>query len=188
MILIKKNFISQPEMDELNTFVDESIERKVIGPGISRGEFNYSKRYTSRFYGQKFEYPNIVYDVYSRITDYLSLHQLKKSFIGGGKNGVVVSCTFDGGDVYEHIDPKEEHGLDVLRCNIMTRKPVEGGILFVGGKKIELEEGDLHCYLASDVSHYVTDVSGPRSRILWMFGYQIRKTDWDKKLSEFQHI
>jgi len=184
MILIIKNFLSSLEMNELNAFVDDGIERQWLGPGLSRGMFNYSKRYTSRLYGDRFEYPAIVYDVYSKITDHLSLHQLNKSSRGGGKNGIVVSCTFDGGDVYEHMDPKEDHGFDVLRCNVMTRKPVEGGILFVGGKQISLEEGDLHCYLASDVSHYVTTVSGPRSRVLWMFGYQICKRDWVERLSQ----
>ena len=186
MIFIKQKFLSQPEIDGLNAFADDGVERKFLGPGLDRGSFNYSKRYTSRFYGDTFDYSPIVYVIYSKITDLLSLHHLNRSARGGGKNGVVVSCTFDGGDVYEHMDPKEDHGFDVLRCNIMTRKPVEGGVLFVGGKQIELEEGDLHCYLASDVKHYVTTVSGPRSRVLWMFGYQIRKRDWVEKLSQFQ--
>jgi len=179
MVLIIKNFIDKTVADELNAFVDEGVDKNWIGPGISRGQFNYSKRYTSRLYGDRFEYPSVVSNTYSKITDALSLHGLKKSVLGGGRDGVVVSCTFDGGDVYEHSDPKEEGGLDVLRCNIMTRKPFDGGVLFVGGKQIDLEEGDLHCYLASDVKHYVTTVSGPRSRVLWMFGYQISKQDWN---------
>lgn len=184
MIIIIRNFLSVSEINELNAFVDEGIEHKWLGPGIDRGSFNYNKRYTSRLYSERFSYPNIVYDVFSKITNRLSLHKLKKSVHGGGQNGIVVSCTFEGGDVYEHIDPKEEDGLEVLRCNIMTRKPVEGGILFVGGKKIELEEGDLHCYLASNIRHCVTPVIGSRSRILWMFGYQISKSEWSIKLSE----
>lgn len=186
MVLIIRNFLSSSEMKELNAFVDEGVENEWLGPGISRGSFFYSKRYTSRLYGDRFSYPDIVYDVFSKITDRLSLHEYRKSVLGGGRDGVVVSCTFDGGDVYEHVDPKEQNGLDVLRCNIMTRKPVEGGMLFVGGEQIEIDEGDLHCYLPSDVSHYVTTVHGPQSRVLWMFGYQISKTEWNKKLSQIR--
>jgi hypothetical protein len=184
MVLIIRNFLSSLEMSKLNAFVDDGIEHEWLGPGLDRGKFNYSKRYTSRFYGNNFNYPDIVYDVHSMITDRLSLHKYNKSVLGGGRDGIVVSCTFDGGDVYEHTDPKEEDGLEVLRCNVMTRKPIEGGILFVDGKQINLEEGDLHCYLASDVSHYVTNVSGPRSRVLWMFGYQISKDQWTRILNK----
>ncbi len=183
MVFIIRNFLSTDDMRELNTFVDEGVKLGWLGPGIDRGRFNYSGRYTSRLYGDNFEYPEIVGDVYKRITDALSLHDLKKSVLGGGKNGVVVSCTFHGGDVYEHKDPKEENGLEVLRCNIMTRSPTDGGVLFVDGKQVDLGEGDLHCYLASNVKHYVTPVSGPISRVLWMFGYQVSQRDWDRKLA-----
>lgn len=183
MILIARGFLPNSTMDELNDFVDSGVSWGWLGPGLSRGARGYSERYTSRFYAENFKYPKVVYDVHSQISERLSLCGLQKSVAGGGRDGVVVSCTFSGGDIYEHIDPKEPDGLDVLRCNIMTRKPLEGGVLFVGGRPIHLEEGDLHCYLASDVQHYVTTVSGPRSRVLWMFGFQIAKKEWLKKIS-----
>lgn len=184
MVFIIRNFLSTDDMRALNAFVDEGVKLGWLGPGIDRGRFNYSGRYTSRLYGDNFEYPQIVGDVYKRITDALSLHDLKKSVRGGGRDGVVVSCTFSGGDVYEHKDPKEENDLEVLRCNIMTRSPTEGGVLFVDGKQVDLSEGDLHCYLASNVKHYVTPVSGPISRVLWMFGYQVSQQGWSKKLAD----
>lgn len=186
MLLILRQFISQAEKDDLNSFVDKGVREGWLGPGTNRGGYDYDKRYSSRMHTQPFEYPPVAFDVYARVTGHLSFSGLKKSVRGPGKGGIVVSCTFSGGDVYEHIDPKEPDGLDVLRCNIMTRKPLEGGVLFVGGRPIHLEEGDLHCYLASDVKHYVTTVSGPRSRVLWMFGFQIAKKEWLKKIPLIQ--
>jgi hypothetical protein len=59
-----------------------------------------------------------------------------------------------------------------LRCNVLTRKADNGGELYVGGNKIDINVGDLHCYLPSTVEHYVTEVKGKTSRVLWMFGYQ----------------
>lgn len=37
----------------------------------------------------------------------------------------------------------------------------------------------VHCYLASDFEHYVTEVQGETNRILWMFGAAVPKEDWE---------
>lgn len=188
MVFVLKNFLSQEEIAGLNSFVDVGIEQKYLDTGISQGKHQYTKRLTTRMYGNRFLYPDAVYSVFSRITDRLRLHDLKKSVAGGGRDGVVVSCTYPGGDVYAHKDPREDDGkLDVLRCNILTQAADSGGVLQVGGVPITLQAGDLHCYLASDVVHSVSTVEGDTPRILWMFGYQISKSDWNlrvQKLSE----
>jgi hypothetical protein len=57
----------------------------------------------------------------------------------------------------------------------MTRAADDGGKLYVGGKEIDIKVGDLHCYLPSTIEHYVTEVKGETSRVLWMFGYQCSK-------------
>jgi len=188
MVLIVREFASPEETHKLNLFVDEGVPLGHLDKGISRGRLGYDNRLTTRLYGDRFVYPDIVHSVFSRITDRLRLHDLKKSVAGGGRDGVVVSCTYPGGDVYAHSDPKEDEGkLDVLRCNILTQAADSGGLLQVGGVPIKLEVGDLHCYLASDVVHSVSVVEGETPRILWMFGYQISKSDWNlrvQKLSE----
>jgi hypothetical protein len=186
MVFIIRNFLSETETKDLNRWVDEAMRAGRLDPGADRGFFGYDLRYTSRFCKNKFwAYDATVYSVRDRITDVLSLHDLGKSVAGGGKDGIVVSCTKHGGDVYPHQDPKEGDGMDVLRCNVMSRKPELGGKLYVGEHHIDIDAGDLHCYLASDVQHYVTTVSGPVSRVLWMFGYQIAKADWEKRRKEF---
>jgi hypothetical protein len=184
MVLIFKNFLDKDTCNQLNDWVDLGVKNKWLDLGISRGSgWEYDKRVTTRNYGNLFEYPPLVHQVFDKITNNLQLQDLPKSVIGGGKNGVVVSCTFPEGDVYPHKDPKEGN-LEVLRCNIMTRDSDEGGELFIGGDKIDIKVGDLHCYLASDVEHYVTEVRGQTPRVMWMFGYQVLKEEWQKRMEE----
>jgi hypothetical protein len=172
MVIVFKNFIDQSTCEQMNEWVDLGVKNKWLDCGISRGSgWRYSERVTTRNYEDRFEYPAIIYDVFDRITKKLNVADLSKSVVGAGKNGVVVSCTFTGGDVYPHKDPKEGE-LEVLRCNIMTRNSEAGGELYIGGKKVDIGVGDLHCYLPSVVEHYVTEVKGQISRIMWMFGYQ----------------
>ena len=172
MVLVFKNFLSNHKCSKLNKWVDLGIKNKWLDKGIDRGsDWVYENRLTTRPYAKRFDYSVDVYDVQNKISQFLDIVDLPKSVIGGGKNGIVVSCTHPGGDVYEHIDPKEGK-LEVLRCNVMTRSADVGGELYVGGSKVDINVGDLHCYLPSTIEHYVTEVKGKTSRVLWMFGYQ----------------
>jgi len=182
-VLVVKNFLSFSECEELNFWVDEGVKNKYLDFGRSRGEM-ISQRLTTRMYAERFDYPKLVYEVFDEITNCLDFHHLPKSKVGGGKDGVVVSCTFPNGDVYKHKDLMEENGCHVLRCNIMTRKADDGAELFINDEKIDIGVGDLHCYLPSDMYHYVTPVKGKTSRIMWMFGYQIQKDEWLNVLTE----
>jgi len=184
-IIYKRQFLGNDLCKELNAWVNEGVKNKWLDVGTSRGvEWSYKNRLTTRNYGQRFDYPDVVYKVFNKITNALNLHDVPKSIIGGGKNGVVVSCTFPDGDVYPHQDPMEGE-FHVLRCNVMTQAADDGAELFIGGKKIDIGVGDLHCYLPSNVEHYVTKVQGNTPRIMWMFGYQMsieqfntRKLSW----------
>jgi hypothetical protein len=170
-VLVFKNFLSVSECGQLNEWTNLGVQNKWLDEGLSRGKWDYKERLTTRPYANRFDYSPEVYVVQNKITNFLNLANLQKSVVGGGKNGIVVSYTLNGGDTYEHIDPKEGD-LEVLRCNVLTNKPAEGGELFVDGEKIDLAAGDLHCYLSSTVRHYVTETKGNVPRILWMFGYQ----------------
>ena len=179
-VLIFKNFLDIDVCNQLNEWVNLGVEKKWLDKGTEKNSnWGCNNRFTTRNYADRFEYPAIVYDVFDRITKKLDVADLTKSVVGGGKNGVVVSYTVNGGDTYAHIDPKEGD-LDVLRCNVITRKPTDGGFLFVGGKQIDLDIGDLHCYLPSTIEHYVTETKGNVPRILWMFGYQCTTSRFNK--------
>lgn len=178
-VIFKRNFIDESVCKSLNAWVNEGVEKKWLDVGMSRGSgWSYKDRLTTRNYSQRFDYPDAVYEVFKKITDTLNLHGVPKSVIGGGKNGIVVSCTFPNGDVYPHKDPMENE-FHVLRCNVMTQAADDGAQLFIGGNKIDIGVGDLHCYLPSDMEHYVTPVKGATSRIMWMFGYQVTKEQFN---------
>lgn len=184
-MLIIRNFLDQQTCDQLNDWVKLGVENKWLDAGISRGSgWVYKDRLTTRNYADRFEYLPLVYQVFDQISDLLDLHDTPKSVVGAGKNGVVVSYTMPGGDVYKHKDPMEET-LHVLRCNVMTQAADAGAELFIGGKEIDVGVGDLHCYLPSDVEHYVTVAKGNTPRIMWMFGYQMSKEKWQEKMEEF---
>lgn len=177
-IIFKRNFLDAETCQALNAWVMEGVENKWLDAGISRGSgWSYKNRLTTRNYGDRFDYPEIAYSVFDKVTECLGLYGVPRSITGGGRNGLVVSCTFPGGDVYQHKDPMEGY-FHVLRCNVMTQAADDGAELFIGGEKIDIGVGDLHCYLPSDVEHYVTEAKGSTPRIMWMFGYQISKQDF----------
>ena len=171
-MLIVENFLSINDCNKLNEWVDLGVQNKWLDKGVNRGSsWVYEKRLTTRPYAERFDYSADVYDIQKKISKFLNIEDLLKSVYGGGKDGIVVSCTFPGGDVYPHSDPREGN-LEVLRCNVLTRAADDGGNLYVGGNKIDINVGDLHCYLPSTIEHYVTEVKGQTPRVLWMFGYQ----------------
>jgi len=186
-IIYQRQFLDPAVCKSLNAWVDEGVEKNWLDVGISRGSgWAYKDRLTTRNYGNRFEYPPAICQVFDKITHLLGLHDAPKSVVGGGRNGVVVSYTLSGGDVYKHKDPMEGD-LHVLRCNVMTRAADAGAELFIGGEKIDIGVGDLHCYLPSDVEHYVTTAEGNTPRIMWMFGYQISKEDFLKIKERFEN-
>jgi hypothetical protein len=182
-VIRKKHFVTSTQCNELNAWVDQAVQNKWLDKGMSRGSgWTYKYRLTTRAYGDRFEYPQVVYDVFAQITEALGLHDLSKSVSGGGRNGVVVSCTYSGGDVYPHKDPMEGE-CHVLRCNIMSRAADSGAKLYIDNEHVDIEVGELHCYLPSTMPHYVTKVEGQTSRILWMFGYKCDKERFDQLLA-----
>lgn len=180
-VLIFKNFINEEICNELNNWVLLGVKNKWLDVGQTC--WKSEKRKTTRMYGDRFNYPNIAYTVFENITKKLELHDLKKSVAGGGKDGIVVNYTPNGGDTFEHLDRKEGE-FEVLRCNILTSKPTNGGELFVDGKEIKINVGDLHCYLPSVVRHNVLETKGNIPRIMWMFGYQCSVERFEKLVKD----
>jgi hypothetical protein len=174
-----KNFLSLEDCAALNAWVDEGVQNKWLDVGINKGDTQYTKRLTNRMYGDRFEYPPFVLSTANKIRKFCGIDAYP-IIEWHGQDGVVVSCTFGGGDVYPHRDPKQGY-LSALRCNVMTRAADAGAELYVGGELIDIEVGELHCYLASEFEHKVTEVQGDTSRVLWMFGAAVPAEDWESK-------
>lgn len=163
------NFLSMEDCELLNKVAILGVNGGWIGPGISGVDFKYRKRFTSRLYMKDKKYPFIVNRISNRIKKFLSIEHYP-IINGHGSDGIVVSVTFPGGDVYKHKDPRSKDGLATFRCNILTQSAEFGGKLYIDDIFKDISIGDLHCYYASEESHYVTEVQGNSPRILWMFG------------------
>lgn len=172
MVQIYKKFLSVDECLTLNSIALDGIKQGWVNKGIQKNNHEYEFRYTSRMHMQGVEYPQYVNDISKRIRSYLNIDNYPL-ILGHGKDGVVVSVTFQNGSVYEHKDARSKEGLGTFRCNVLTQKNEEGADLYVDGKKIEIDVGDLHCYWVSEFSHYVTEAKGETPRIMWMFGAHI---------------
>lgn len=176
-IKIFPKFIDEVTCQKLSEAATSGIADGWMGKGYKindDGTINrqYDLRLTSRMYAHNIKYPDIVYDVANKVRAYLSIDQYP-IIAGHGNGGAVVSITYHGGDVHKHRDPRVQiDGVEhaAYRCNILTQKPTSGGILHLEDRPIDLNVGDLHCYLASETDHFVSEVHGDIPRILWMFG------------------
>lgn len=177
-IEIVSNFATQEEISVLNEWANLGVENKWLDVGISSGTHTYTKRLTSRMYGDRYKYPQIVCDLSTRVRKFVGV-DLYPLILGHGNDGIVVSYTMNGGDVYKHKDPKSVEGLATLRCNILTQKADAGGVLYVDGQQVDIEVGDLHCYLVSEHEHWATKVEGNTPRIMWMFGAHVPAENWN---------
>lgn len=183
---IYPNFASQEEIDALNAWAELGVKNKWLDAGISQGTDVYTKRLTSRFYGNRFEYPQVVLDLSRRVREFVGVSSFP--FVAGhGRDGVVVSYTYPGGDVYKHKDPGGM-GMATLRCNILTQKADAGCQLYVDNTPVNIGVGDLHCYLASEHEHWTTPVEGITPRIMWMFGANVPAEDWNSGKIKSQQL
>lgn len=169
MIKVFKQFLSPEECKTLNDIAFQGIQEGWVFEGVQDRRPGYKLRYTSRMHMKTADYPEFVYTISNRVREFLNIDQYP-IIAGHGRNGVVVSVTFQNGSVYEHQDPRSVTGLGTYRCNILTQANENGADLHLNGEKIELAAGDLHCYFASEVPHSVSEALGPTPRILWMFG------------------
>jgi hypothetical protein len=175
-----KQFLSLEECSALNDWVEKAVEKNWMVCGLMGAGRH---RRTNRRSGLWHEYPRVVLDISDRVRNFcgVSAFPLLDNFgpDAAGKNGIIVSATFAGGNLPEHKDQKTLDGSSVLRCNIMTKSPKSGGMLYIDGKVTDVEVGELHCYLVSDVPHCVTTVEGETPRIMWMFGAAVPAQAWN---------
>lgn len=177
-----KGFLPEADCIELNAWTEHAAKNGLLSTGLTRNGLT-NNRLTSRLNSFKYVYPQLVIDTSNKVREFVGVSEYPL-ITGHGRDGVVVSYTTNGGDVYKHRDPSSQTdpNLGTLRCNILTQKPEAGGELYVEGRKIELEVGDLHCYMVSKYHHWATPVVGNTARIMWMFGAHVPEQAWEYNL------
>lgn len=186
-VAVVRNYLDKDSCEQLNHWVLEAISQGKIGRGITTAEgthyLSYNRviaehRYTSRMYSENYEYPQLIKDIFTKIKTELNLKNAVVS-ANGGRDGVVVSCTYPGGGVYLHKDPKEGSGISLLRVNILSKAATDGGLIHVEDAVFNLQQGDMMAYLVDEYEHYVEPIESGGPRIMWMFGLLLPKHLWE---------
>lgn len=176
---VVKGFLPKSECRFLVEWAMLGVKSGWLSTGVSRGAPT-NDRFTSRMYGDRFTTPPEILAISERVRAFCGISEYP--LIDGpshGRDGIVVSYTKPGGDVYKHRDPTAEDGTPTLRCNIMAQSHESGGALFVDGQQVDVGVGDLHCYLVSEHYHQVTPTGGNTPRIMYMFGAHVPAEDWN---------
>lgn len=171
-----RNFLCEEECAFLNKVALSNIG-KWFDDGWDTGGTRTKLRLTTRMYMGEKKYPSKILDISKRVRQQAGINTYPL-IANHGSDGIVCSIIYQGGDIYEHKDPKSVDGLPTYRCNILTQANENGANLYVDGKKINIEVGDLHCYMVSELPHYVTEAKGVTPRIMWLFGAHIPKENW----------
>lgn len=87
----------------------------------------------------------------------------------------------DGACVQSHKDTAPE-GYYHVRCNLMIKKPKQGGNPVLDGEEVEVKEKDLWLCIASLEEHYSTPIAGGE-RIIFSFGGLVPKQQIDNILA-----
>lgn len=174
-VLIVRNFILPEECKILNDWCQEAISGNQFVDGITGDWINKNfertqTRFTNRM-SNNIEYCSLVYDIQQKIRANFAIVSKSDIIRNHGKDGVVVSVTFNDGDVYKHKDPNVGEGLSGARFNILSSKAESGGVIHVEDKTYELNEGDMMAYLVTDLFHSVEKCNGNKPRTLFMFGF-----------------
>ena len=192
IVKVIRDYLPHDKCDELNSWVRKAIVDGRIGKGITTDR-HYTDghrvesplRYTSRMYGLRYQYPQLVRDLHAQIEMEFGLTKWHFPQHTHGRDGVVVSATMPGGDVYLHRDPTDnQEPKEVLRCNILTSE-TEGGKIIVAGESYFLKKGDMMQYLVSRHEHEVKPVQGEAGclRIMWMFGWYVDGDEWELSIN-----
>ena len=166
----RKEFITEDERIALMDWMDNSGK---LVKGLSRGEYSYTDRMTTRLNPEVIRFPDEAYAIRRRIMD---IYNMKSSDVGSVAHGdgMIAVKTFSGGDTYKHTDPTD-NGEHQITMNILLQNSTEGGLLHILDAPVPLEERELHCYVATRHEHFVTPSKGD-TRYMWI--YRFKETGW----------
>jgi hypothetical protein len=161
MIKIIPNFVSSNECAELTSWITEN-HHSFLNANMG------GVRKTTRYINGDINFPKIALEIRDRLKNHLGLEDMiRPPFI----NGMVASYAEPGDTCYEHTDPVWCEGYHTMHCNVIVQKPENGGNVIIEGQEFDMPEGDIICYYVSDLKHSVTEVTGNKNRLMWIFGF-----------------
>jgi hypothetical protein len=174
-VLVVRNYISQTECDNLSRWATKAVEEEQFVDGVSgdwdKKTFTRVKTRLTNRMSTNINYCETVYTIQKRLRNDFDKISDAPVIEGHGKDGVVVSITYNDGDVYKHKDPSVGEGISGARFNILSSIPENGGLIHVEDKTYQMNPGDLMAYLVTDFYHSVDQCHGESPRIMFMFGF-----------------
>jgi hypothetical protein len=182
-VIVIRNFITPEEVQVLKDWGNQAVVDGQFVDGFTgdwdKKEFERTKKRLTNRISTNITYPELVKTLQDRIRQTFPILLDAPLIMGHGKDGVVVSITYNDGDVYKHKDPSVGEGVAGLRCNILASKAESGGTIHVEDKTYDLNEGDMMCYLVTELYHSVEVCHGNNPRTLFMFGFVVDENSWE---------
>jgi hypothetical protein len=183
MIRVIKNFLEKDEIEVLNSwclnnydqdfFIDAKMDPYYQGTRLTTrrvGKFNFESNSEERV-----QYPQEVFFIQKRLIKLLGLRIIR--FPIQFRHGIVNGIGFENGSICSHVDPIYYPNTYTVHCNILTQKPIDGGIPVINGVKYDTNVGDVLIYTVSHLGHEVTQIIGKIPRILWSYGFCVIDED-----------
>jgi len=174
-VVVVRNYATKEECDLLTKWAMEAVKEDQFVDGVSGNwdtkEFTRVKTRLTNRMSTNINYCETVYTIQKRLRNDFDKISDAPVIEGHGKDGVVVSITYNDGDVYKHKDPSVGEGLSGARFNILSSVPENGGLIHVEDKTYQMNPGDLMAYLVTDFYHSVDQCHGESPRIMFMFGF-----------------
>ena len=184
-VIIIRNFATPEEVQILKDWSRQAVIDGQFVDGITGDwdtkQFSITKKRLTNRRSKNINYPQLVETLQNRIRATFPVLSDAPVIDGHGRDGVVVSITYNDGDVYKHKDPSVGEGVVGLRCNILASKAQDGGTIHVEDKTYDLNEGDMMCYLVTELYHSVEVCNGDNPRTLFMFGFCANKEAWENQ-------
>jgi len=106
--------------------------------------------------------------------------------------GSFLTSVTAGGGVHAHKDARlpidgEPHPL--LRCNVVVRRPVSGGLPVIEGTEFDVPERGMWAFHPTENEHRATAVTGPIGRITLSFGFVVDpRRVWERSLRVAEEV
>lgn len=185
-VIVIRNFATPEEVQILKDWQVKAVEEGQFVDGVTgnwdKKTFSTTKTRLTNRMSKNINYPDLVQTLQDRIRQTFPILSGVPLIEGHGKNGVVVSVTYNDGDVYKHKDPSVGNGVVGLRCNILASKAKSGGTIHVEDNTYDLNEGDMMCYLVTELYHSVEVCLGNNPRTLFMFGFIVSENSWKSSI------